>query len=291
MKTTINLLLPALFLSTAYLPAMDNKKFVDPNQEEKSKTHIVTSNYQELDETHYKMIYESAPEEFKEIVENQNKPVPYMNNVFLYGPAGTGKTSLGLTAALILKRPYFILDAAHINNLLKKLISFLKNKEKVVIIIDEINTLTNGNREDLIGTWKTLDSCFKAMHLFFVLTANDPSKMPLPLKDRVLYSAVKIITPSPKLLIELLIQKLKNTGLLNQETENYIKNHPDLSFVSYRNVEGFFNHILLEIKHQNRSNSQSQSPITKILIDSIVERNKKNLKEFGHFAPDISEQE
>ena len=165
-----------------------------------------------FDEELFNHLYDQAPQEIKDCIElirkAYDKDAVFLppkdilpNRILLVGPPGTGKSTLARAITYRLDRAYYfikmpLLGNEYRNSELSALSNIiqgaLKYKKPLVIILDEINVITekrSSGHESIdpsiaSALWLLLDMCTKNPDILVIATANDVSKLPEPLKDR-----------------------------------------------------------------------------------------------------------
>jgi len=170
--------------------------------------------------------------------------------ICFWGPPGVGKTSLANSIATALKRPLVRIALGGLEDVNElrghrrtyvgampgRIVQGLIDAKKMnpVMVLDEIDKVTRSQRGDATSALlEVLDpeqnSEFRDYYLnfnidlskiIFIATANDVSKIPAPLRDRMEFISVSSYTPQEKFEIAkryLIPQELKKHGLKTSE--------------------------------------------------------------------------
>jgi len=230
--------------------------------------------------------------------------------ICLEGPPGVGKTSIGFSIARTLSKKCFrfsvggVRDEAEIKGHRRtyigampgKIIQGLKITQNMdpVFLIDEIDKLQNSSVQgdpasallevldpEQNKTFRDhyLDVPFDISHILFIVTANDKSRIPRPLLDRMEVIEVSGYTSQEKLQIGknyLLPKARKNNGLTTKNisfTSKILGTIADsyAREAGVRNYEKAINKICRKVALEQMENPKSPQP-TKI--------NQKNIKKY-----------
>ncbi len=248
-----------------------------------------------------------APEDVQGILSCYQDKSSKTNTLFLFGPPGTGKTTLGMAAARFLKRPCVLLDCANTatkykasgpENLRNVILPLIEESTEYAVILDEVTTLTNGkgdqndSKESAAGVWKILDRCIKAAHIFFILTTNHITEAPKQLKDRLFHALVKIAAPNNSKFAQALVLYCKKLNIaMAPDVENYLLTNTMLTFDSFRQAEGFADRLLRKTKYKSKKNGDTQVMLSKECIDLVWHEIEELIKETGYNDPNLSETE
>lgn len=164
-----------------------------------------------------------------------------INKLLLYGPPGSGKSSLAKAIADYCNFPRQFINASSLVNQYKNsgqsnfryiFGPLLTNKKYVAIILDELTGLTNrhgkkdnpdeGVVEQLLGI---LDHCEAHKNVLFIATTNEIKDLPEQLKDRFCGSTFKIEKPDFER-CKKLINALFEDDIIKEEN-NFIINDTD----------------------------------------------------------------
>ena len=135
---------------------------------------------------------------------------PSFNNLVLLGAPGGGKTEIARSIAILSGWNIYQIGEEQLNRIgsqrnhstahYMNILSIVEEDEnKAIIIFDEMNGLLENHDSAHHDTdtlsraiWKSLSKNSENKNIFFISTMNRMDRIPIQLKDRLLYSVVKI---------------------------------------------------------------------------------------------------
>lgn len=181
------------------------------NYSKKTTLHINSENDLEL----YAAAFSAAPARLKVIIEDMLEDHAYTQSykeILLCGPTGSGKTTLAQAIAHKLNRKCILVRAPSLlghfrhqtaENLLQLFKEIEESPEKPILILDEINALTDGHnsehsdtRETAMQLWTLLDKYKNDKNFLLIGTTNVTKKMPHQLQSRFQSSIFLIDNPT-----------------------------------------------------------------------------------------------
>jgi SpoVK/Ycf46/Vps4 family AAA+-type ATPase len=200
----------------------------------------------------YQTVLEAAPDKIKTIIQREKLyPNGYkhrVNRLLFIGVPGVGKSLLAKAVACQMGQSFFIRHSDVMkkyrnetsNRLNKALKEIIKYSGKNILIIDEINKLTDNHKSENSDSgitaatlWTFLDEQQSNPNFFFIGTTNHPKKLPEELQSRFHSAVATISVPSTNtrrsvirhLMMESELQCVPNTAesldRLSSLTENY----------------------------------------------------------------------
>ena len=259
-----------------------------------------------------KHVFEAAPEMIKDCVEHLKDPsfysAPEYRVLFLYGPSGTGKSTLARAIALYagwdLKfyRPSDFQvgnrnDAAE--KLRQKINKNIKKDVPIVLVIDEVNQLlenAESKNHDNDATskefWTTIDRIF-ANHKFFIIgTCNRIHKIPSQMKTRIKGRACFIGVPqSLQDKIDIFCKKMnrKDTKISSDAMEfvqNILEENPKWTPRDYEELA-----FIAKVVFRETDKTTSPMVFTVRILQEAVKRSKQFEDDSLYYTQELTDEE
>lgn len=228
-------------------------------------------------------------------------------NILLTGQAGSGKSTLAEAIAYILGREYIVIHAPDLlghyrdqaaENLRKVFQQIAQDKEKPILIINEINALTDGytsehgdTQHTAMQLWTLLDKYKNDKDFLLIATTNVTKKMPHQLQSRFEGKTFSIDNPSfesRRRAIEFYLKRLK----LERDTtctDSYLNElAAKTNDFSRRSIEALVDYSLLLYAVKNPNVPKR---ISKEYLDASYAELIRQKQEFWDFSEHITDEE
>lgn len=180
--------------------------------------------------------FEQAPLEIKAIVSkilNHPEDTIHYRELLLTGPTGSGKSTLAKAIAYKLGRKFIIVTGPSLlghfrdqaaENIAKTFKNWKNNTDKPVIIIDEINALTDEHTSEhsdakhtAMQLWTLIDEYSQDKDFLLIGTSNITKKMPSQLQSRYMSKSYYIDNPSKEALLKSFNFRIQRMQLIKGE--------------------------------------------------------------------------
>jgi hypothetical protein len=148
----------------------------------------------------YLQVLLDCPKDIKDIItlHKKNKRRKALNNILLFGPSRTGKTTIAKAFAYACNLPCRFISAQFLCNTyqnggesnLKEIFDQVVEKAPCVLVVDEFETLLNkhdkpntGDQNILRAFWSIVDECAKHK-IYVVCTLNQATELPATISSR-----------------------------------------------------------------------------------------------------------